>query len=75
VLKLLVRCAGRDEEAFSVSGGEATDYAGAGDCAVADGDDVLEFGFEDGVEVFAGAEGDERVRVGQGGEDADSGST
>lgn len=47
VLQLLVGRAGGDEEASAVSGGEATDDARAGDGAVADGDDVLELGFED----------------------------
>lgn len=40
---------------------------------MADGDYVLEFGFEDAVEVFAGADGDEGVGVCKGREDADSG--
>jgi len=39
---------------------------------VADGDYILQFGFEDGVEVFGGANGDEGVGVCEGGEDADS---
>ena len=39
---------------------------------MADGDDVLQLGFEDGVEVLGGADGDEGIRVGEGGEDADS---
>lgn len=47
VLQLLVRRAGGDEEAFAVSGGQTADDACAGDGAVADGDDVLELGFED----------------------------
>lgn len=51
VLKFLVGRAGGDEEAFAVSGGETTDDACAGDGAVADGDDVLELGFEDAVGV------------------------
>lgn len=49
VLQLLVGRAGGDEEPFAVSRGEATDDACAGDGAVADGDDVLELGFEDAV--------------------------
>ena len=49
VLELLVRRAGGDEEALAVSGCETTDDARAGDGAVADGDDVLELGFEDAV--------------------------
>lgn len=49
MLQLLVRRAGGDEEAFAVSGCETADDARAGDGAVADGDDVLELGFEDAV--------------------------
>lgn len=45
----MVRRAGGDEEALAVSGCEAPDDARAGDGAVADGDDVLELGFEDAV--------------------------
>ena len=33
---------------------------------------ILQFGFEDAVEVFGGADGDNSVCVGEGGEDADS---
>lgn len=47
VLQLLVGRAGGDEEALAVSGRQAPDDARAGDGAVADGDDVLELGFED----------------------------
>lgn len=49
MLQLLVGRAGGDEEPFAVSGGQAPDDACAGDGAVADGDDVLELGFEDAV--------------------------
>lgn len=73
MLQFLVGGRGRDEEAVFVAGCEAPDDAGAGDGAVADGDYVLELGFEDGVEVFGGADGDEGVGVCEGGEDADSG--
>lgn len=52
VLQLLVRRAGGDEQALAVSGRQATDDACAGDGAVADGDDVLELGFEDAVRGF-----------------------
>jgi hypothetical protein len=47
VLELLVGRGGRDEKAALVAGGQAADYSRAGNCGVADGDDVLEFGFED----------------------------
>ena len=40
---------------------------------MADGNDILEFGFEDTVEVLRGADGDNGVGVCQEGEDADSG--
>lgn len=73
MLQFLVCGRGWDEEAAAVAGGQAADDAGAGDGAVADGDDAAEFGLEDGVEVGGGAKGDEGVGVGEGGEDADSG--
>ena len=72
MLQLLVRRRGGDEQALAIACRETPDDAGAGDGAVADGDDVLEFGFEDAVEVLGGADGDEGVGVGEGGEDADS---
>ena len=72
MLEFLVGGGGGDEEAFAVAGCEAAYYSRAGDCAVADGNYVLELGFEDAVEVFGGADGDEGVGVGEGGEDADS---
>jgi hypothetical protein len=49
VLELLVGRGGRDEKAALVAGGQAADYSRTGDCGVADGNDVLEFGFEDTV--------------------------
>lgn len=72
MLELLVGRGGGDEQAFAVAGRETAYYAGAGDGGVADGDHVLQFCFEDGVEVFRGADGDEGVGVCEGGEDADS---
>lgn len=72
VLQLLVGGRGGDEQALAVAGRQAADDARAGDGRVADGDDVLQLGFEDGVEVLRGADGDEGVRVGEGREDADS---
>jgi hypothetical protein len=45
----LVGGGGGDQEASLVARGEAPNYARSGDCGVADGDDVLEFGFEDTV--------------------------
>lgn len=64
VLQFLVRGTGGYEQAFAVAGCEASDYPRAGDCAVADGDYVLQLGFEDAVEVLGGADGDEGVGVG-----------
>jgi len=52
VLEFLVGGCGGDEETFLVAGCQAADYAGAGDGCVADWDDVLEFGFEDAVEIL-----------------------
>lgn len=49
VLQFLVAGGRGDEQAFAVAGGEAADDAGAGDGGVADGDYVLELGFEDAV--------------------------
>ena len=74
VLEFLVGCGCGDEQALAVARREAPDDARSGDRAVRDGDDVRELGFEDRIEVRAGAEGDEAVGVGEGGEDADSGS-
>lgn len=51
MLEFLVGCGGGDEEAFLVTCGETPDYAGSCDCGVADGDDILEFGFEDTVRL------------------------
>lgn len=73
MLELLVGGGGGDEETLSVAGGEAADDAGASDGGADGGNDVLEFGLEDGVEVFGGAEGDEGVGVCEGREDADPG--
>lgn len=61
MLQFLVGCGGGNEEALAVAGGEAADDAGAGDGGADGGDDVLQFGFEDGVEVFRGAEGNQGV--------------
>jgi hypothetical protein len=52
VLQLLVGRRGRDQQAFAVAGGQAADDAGAGDGGVADGDHILELGFEDAVEEW-----------------------
>lgn len=72
VLQLLVGGASGDEQALAVAGRQSAHDACAGNGRVADGNHVLQLGFEDGVEVFRGANRDEGVRVGQGGEDADS---
>lgn len=72
VLQLLIAGRRGHEQAFAVAGGEAADDAGSGNGGVADGYYVLQFGFEDRVEVFRGADGDEGVAVGQGCEDSDS---
>lgn len=49
VLQFLVGGRGGDEQAFAVTGGQAADDACAGDGGVADGNDILELGFEDTV--------------------------
>ena len=71
MLKFLVCCRCRDEETILVSCTKAADDAGTGDGAGNEGDEVGEFGFEDGVEDGGGAEGEEAVGVGEVGEDAD----
>jgi len=71
MLELLIGCAGGDEQASAVTGCETTNNACAGDGGVADGDDVLEFGLEDTVEVLGSADRDEGVRVCEGREDTD----
>jgi len=47
VLEFLIRGRCGHEQAVAVSGGQTTDYAGSGDGAVADWNQVGEFGFED----------------------------
>jgi hypothetical protein len=63
MLQFLVRSRCRDQQAVLVADGQTADDAGAGDGGVADGDDVLEFGLEDGVEVLRGADCDDGVGV------------
>lgn len=70
MLDFLVCSGGGDEEAGFVACGETPDDAGAGDGAGDEGDEVAEFGFEDGVECRGGVEGDEAVGVCEGAEDA-----
>lgn len=72
MLQFLVGGRGRYEQPFAVACCEAPYDACAGDGGVADGNDVLQFGFEDGVEVLGGADGDEGVGICKGGEDANS---
>ena len=71
VLQLLVGGGGGHEEAVAVPRGEAADDARARDGGGDEGEDVRELGLEDGVEGLGGARAEERVRVGQGAEDAD----
>ncbi|RYF35151.1 MAG: hypothetical protein EOO38_29060 [Cytophagaceae bacterium] len=52
MLQFLVGCGGGDEQAFLVAGGQAADDAGSGNGGVADGYDILEFGFEDTARVL-----------------------
>lgn len=63
MLQFLVgRCRGH-KQAILVADGQTPHDTGSGDGGVADGDDVLEFGLEDGVEVLRGADGDDGVGV------------
>lgn len=71
VLQFLVGRRRGHQQAVLVAGRQAADDARAGDGAVGDGDEVGQLGFEDGVEILRGADGDEAVGVGQVGEDAD----
>ena len=71
MLKFLVCCRCRDEETVLVSCAETADDAGPGNGAGDEGDQVGEFGFEDGVEDGGGAEGEETVGVGEVSEHAD----
>lgn len=47
MLELLVGCGGGNEKTILVTGSQTADDASSGDCGVADGNDILEFGFED----------------------------
>lgn len=59
------------QKTLSVSSGQATDDVGTSDGGVDDRDDVLKLGLEDGVEVLGGADGNQAVGVGEGGENTD----
>ena len=72
MLQLLIRSRCRHKQTPPVAGRQASDDAGSSDRAVADGNDVLQLGLEDGVEVLGRAEGDEGVAVCESCEDADS---
>ena len=63
MLQFLIGGRGGDQQPLAVSGRQAADDSSAGNGGVADGYYVLQLGFEDGVEVFGGADGDEGVAV------------
>lgn len=63
MLEFLVSRCGGHQQAVLVANSQTADDASSCDGGVADGDDVLEFGLEDGVEVLRGADGDDGVRV------------
>ena len=71
VLQLLVRRSGWHEQPMAIARREPTDDARATDGGVHDGDDVAELCLKGRVEVGAALDGDEAVRVGELGEDAD----
>lgn len=71
MLQFLVGGGRWDQKTLSVSSGQATDDVGTSDGSVDDWDDVLELGLEDGVEVLGGADGNQTVGVGEGGENTD----
>lgn len=60
-----------DEQAFTVASSQTAYDARAGDGAMADGYDILEFGFEDGVEGLTATDCDEGEGVCEGTEYAD----
>ena len=49
MLELLVGCGGGNKKTLLVTGSQTANDAGSGDCGVADGNDILEFSFEDTV--------------------------
>jgi hypothetical protein len=63
MLQFLIGSRCRHQQTVLVSHGQTADNTGSGNGGVADGDDVLEFGLEDGVEVLRGADGDDGVGV------------
>ena len=71
MLQLLVGGGCWDQKTLSVSSGQAADDVGTSDGGVDNWDDVLELGLEDGVEVLGGADGNQAVGVGEGGENTD----
>lgn len=74
MLQLLI-CGGcGNEQALSITSSQAADDSCTSDRAVADRDHILQFCFEDAVEVLGRAYCDERVGVCKRREDADSGT-
>jgi nitric oxide reductase activation protein len=63
MLQLLIRRSSRNKQTILIADGQTADNTGSGNGGVADGDDVLEFGLEDGVEVLRGADCDDSVGV------------
>ncbi len=58
--------------AFYLPSSQTADDSRSSDRSTTYGYYVLQLGFEDAVEVFRGADGDDGVCVGEGGENADS---
>lgn len=63
MLQFLVGSRCRNQQTILVSNDQTAHDTGSGNGGVADGDDVLEFGLEDGVEVLRGADSDDGVGV------------
>lgn len=71
VLKFVVRASARDKETSAVSNGDSAHESASCDGSVHNGDVVGELLLKHAVKVFASADSDKRVGVGEAGEDPD----
>jgi len=62
----LIGCGCRDQEAVLIASGETADNPRSGYRAMCDRDEICEFRFKNGVEVFRGPNRDKTVAVGEG---------
>ena len=65
MLEFLIGGGGGDKEAIFVARGQTANDSGASDGAVCNGNEICEFRFKDGVEVFGCADGDEAIAIGE----------